>query len=48
MDPIRGEAKFVYRHFPSDEVATKAAQLTECSPPETFFPSVEALFRTRG
>ena len=42
-----GQARFVYRHFPSDEIATKAAQLTECSTPETFFPSVETLFRTQ-
>lgn len=42
-----GQARFVYRHFPSDEIATKAAQLTECGSPETFFPSVETLFRTQ-
>jgi len=42
-----GQARFVYRHFPSDEIATKVAQLTECSGPEAFFPSVETLFRAQ-
>ena len=32
-----GQARFIYRHFPSDEVATKAAQLAECGGPENFF-----------
>jgi hypothetical protein len=42
-----GQARFIYRHFPSDEIATKAAQLTECSGPENFYPAVETLFRTQ-
>jgi protein-disulfide isomerase len=43
IDP--GRLRLVHRHFPSDLVATRAAQLTECAPPERFFATVELLFR---
>ena len=36
-----GRARFIYRHFPSDSVATHAAQLAEGAGPEKFFPTVE-------
>ena len=42
-----GRVQFIYRHFPSDSVATHAAQLAEGAGPEKFFAAVEALFRTQ-
>ena len=42
-----GRVKFIYRHFPSDSVATHAAQLAEGAGPEKFFAAVEALFRAQ-
>ena len=43
IDP--GKLRVIHRHFPLDLVATRAAQLTECLPPDRFFPTVELLFR---
>jgi hypothetical protein len=40
-----GKLRLIHRHFPSDLVATRASQLTECAPPEKFFAMVELLFR---
>lgn len=40
-----GKLRLIHRHFPSDLVATRAAQLTECVPPDRFFATVELLFR---
>ncbi|WP_421994155.1 DciA family protein [Reyranella sp.] len=40
-----GKLLFVHRHFPSDVVATRASQLSECAGPEGFFPTVELLFQ---
>jgi protein-disulfide isomerase len=42
-----GQARFVYRHFPSDSVATHASQLTECAGPGKFFETIDALFHTQ-
>ena len=42
IDP--GRLRMIHRHFPSDVVATRAAQLTECVPPDRFFATVDALF----
>lgn len=42
-----GKAKFVYRHFPSDSIATHASELTECAGPAKFFDTIDALFRTQ-
>jgi protein-disulfide isomerase len=42
-----GKAKLVFRHFPLDNVATRASRLAECSAPAYFFATVEALFRTQ-
>jgi hypothetical protein len=39
-----GRLRFIHRHFPSDIVATRAAQLSECTPPDRFFAFTEALF----
>ncbi|MGD9881053.1 MAG: DciA family protein [Reyranella sp.] len=43
IDP--GKLRLIHRHFPSDLVATRTAQLTECAPPDRFFATVELLFR---
>jgi protein-disulfide isomerase len=40
-----GKLRLIHRHFPSDMVATRASQLTECAPPDKFFVMVELLFR---
>jgi protein-disulfide isomerase len=42
-----GRARFVYRHYPSDQIATHASQLTECGGPQRFFAAVDALFRSQ-
>ncbi len=42
-----GQARFVYRHFPSDSIATHASQLTECAGPDKFFDTIDALFRSQ-
>ena len=42
-----GRARFIYRHFPSDSVATHAAQLAECAGPAKFFDAVDVLFRSQ-
>lgn len=42
-----GQARFVYRHFPSDSIATHASQLAECAGPERFFDTIDALFRSQ-
>lgn len=42
-----GKVKFVYRHFPSDSVATHAAQLAEGAGRQKFFDAVSILFRTQ-
>jgi len=42
-----GRARFVYRHYPSDLVATHAAQLAECGGADRFFAAVGALFGTQ-
>ncbi|MBS0520133.1 MAG: DUF721 domain-containing protein [Proteobacteria bacterium] len=42
-----GLARFVYRHFPSDSVATHASQLTECVGPGKFFEIIDVLFHTQ-
>ena len=42
-----GKARFVYRHFPSDSIATHASQLAECAGPGDFFDTIEVLFRSQ-
>lgn len=42
-----GRLRFVMRHFPSDSVATHAAQLSECRGPDKFFETADALLRTQ-
>ena len=40
-----GRLRLIQRHFPSDIYATRAAQLTECVPPDRFYATCDALFR---
>jgi protein-disulfide isomerase len=42
-----GKLKFVYRHFPSDSIATHASELSECGGPAAFFDTIDTLFRTQ-
>jgi len=42
-----GRARFIYRHYPSDSVATHASQLSECGGAARFFALVDALFSTQ-
>jgi protein-disulfide isomerase len=39
-----GRARFIYRHYPSDSIATHASQLAECGGANRFFPVIGALF----
>lgn len=41
-----GKVKFVYRHFPLDQVGMMASTLAECAPRIRFFGLIEMLFRT--
>jgi protein-disulfide isomerase len=40
-----GRLRLIHRHFPFDQVATRASQLAECAGPDKFFATVELLFR---
>jgi hypothetical protein len=40
-----GKLRLIHRHFPSDLVATRASQLTECAAPDKFFVIADLLFR---
>jgi hypothetical protein len=40
-----GKLRLIHRHFPSDMVATRASQLTECAAPDKFFVIADRLFR---
>jgi protein-disulfide isomerase len=42
-----GRARFIYRHYPSDAIATHASQLSECAGSARFFATVDTLFRTQ-
>jgi protein-disulfide isomerase len=42
-----GRARFIYRHYPSDSIATHASQLSECGGAARFFATIDALFRTQ-
>ena len=41
-----GRARFVYRHFPSDSIATRASLLAECGGPK-FFETIDVLFKSQ-
>ena len=41
-----GKARFIYRHFPSDSVATRASLLAECGGAK-FFDTIDVLFKSQ-
>jgi hypothetical protein len=41
-----GRLRFIYRHFPSDSVATRGSLLAECGG-EKFFETIDALFKSQ-
>lgn len=41
----RGLVKFIYRDFPLDQAALRAAQIARCLPPDRYFTFMEVLFR---
>lgn len=43
-----GKVKLIYRDFPLDQIATKAAQLAECSGNDKYFAVVDMIFRGQG
>jgi protein-disulfide isomerase len=43
-----GKVKLIYRDFPLDQVATKAAQLAECSGNDRYFAVIDMMFRGQG
>jgi protein-disulfide isomerase len=42
-----GKLRFVMRHFPSDQIATRASQLAECAGPDKFFQRADLLFHNQ-
>jgi protein-disulfide isomerase len=42
-----GKAKLVFRDFPLDGVALRAAMVARCAPPERYFGFIDALFKTQ-
>jgi protein-disulfide isomerase len=40
-----GKVKLVFRDFPLDQVAAKAAQIAECAPPDRYFGVIDLIFR---
>jgi len=42
-----GKVKYIYRHFPLNAPALKAAALTECAPREQYYTYIEVLFDTQ-
>jgi protein-disulfide isomerase len=43
-----GKARLVFRDFPLDGLAVKAAQLAHCSGPEKFYPFLDVLYGQQG
>src|SRR5579862_9589758 len=43
-----GKVKLVYRDFPLDQVAAKAAQLAECAGNDKYFAVMDMIFATQG
>ncbi|MBM3522028.1 MAG: DsbA family protein [Alphaproteobacteria bacterium] len=41
----RGLVKFIYRDFPLEQAALRAAQIARCLPPERYFTFMDVLFR---
>ncbi|HXP29885.1 MAG TPA: DsbA family protein [Stellaceae bacterium] len=43
-----GKAKLVFRDYPLDQVALRAAILARCAPPERYFAFIDALFQSQA
>lgn len=43
-----GQVKLVFRDYPLDQAALRAAQLTQCVSPLVYFPIVSLLFKEQG
>jgi protein-disulfide isomerase len=43
-----GKVKLVFRSYPLDQPALKAAELAECVSPVTYFPMISLLFQEQG
>lgn len=43
-----GKVKLIYRDFPLDQVAAKAAQLTECAGNDKYYAVLDMIFRGQG
>lgn len=43
-----GQAKLVYRDFPLDGLALRAAMLARCAPSDRYFPMLDAMFGSQG
>ncbi|MGH7090527.1 MAG: DsbA family protein [Stellaceae bacterium] len=46
IDP--GKAKLVFRDYPLDQYALKAAMVAHCAPPDRFFAFIDVLFREQA
>ncbi|HUB95903.1 MAG TPA: DsbA family protein [Stellaceae bacterium] len=42
-----GKAKLIFRDFPLDKYALKAAMVARCAPPDRFFTFIDVLFHTQ-
>ena len=42
-----GKAKLIYRDYPLDQLALRAAVLARCAPPERFYAFIDALFHSQ-
>jgi protein-disulfide isomerase len=42
-----GKVKLVYRDFPLDQIAAKAAQIAECAPADRYYGIVDLIFRNQ-
>ena len=43
-----GKVKLIYRDFPLDQTAVKAARLAECSGKDRYYAVVDMIFATQG
>jgi protein-disulfide isomerase len=43
-----GKARLIFRDFPLDQGAVRAATLARCAPPEQFYAFIDALFRSQA
>ena len=43
-----GKVKLIYRDFPLDQVAAKAAQIAECAPGDRYYGIVDLIFRNQA